>query len=299
MKTCHLSPFVIQEIWPEFQKHFRSETSWGSYWSDLCEFSEIVKKDILAITGKDVRIYYQYLMQKEKNGNLQAASVKKKFMELHSFSSFLCERQEVYGLSGKFQDYFYEYIPHLAKQEKFAKSVPVFRIDKLLCAAENDRMSYAILVLLYRMGLSSTEICQLKKDAAAIYENGAFLEVEGRRHALYIPDDVLQVLELYMETRKENPYLFFNRRGNPLNTMYLSRMLKKYSDAAGIPSCSARELRNTCACNLFSYRACEEQVADHMGVTCTHIRRYKNRIYKEDMEKAAGSLVRIKVDKPL
>ena len=37
-------------------------------------------------------------------------------------------------------------------------------------------------------------------------------------------------------------YLFYNRNGGPLNKMYISRMLKKYTQKAGIPAYSAEKI---------------------------------------------------------
>lgn len=299
MNQGQLTRQVVCEIWPAFEAHFRSDTTKASYWSDLCEFSEIIGKDILSVSKKDVEHYYEYMMKKVKDGKLQPASMKKKMMELHSFCAYLKENKEGFRVPDCFDDFFYTYLPHLEKQERYARSVSAEYVDKLLCASQNDRMVYTVLTLLYRIGLSSTEICSLKEDAPAIYDNGPYLYVEERNQALYLPDDVLKVLDRYMETRGENAFLFYNKRGKPLNTMYISRMMKKYADIAGIPSCSARDLRNTCACNLFSYHAGAEQVAAYMGVTCTHIQRYKNRVYQEEVTKAAGRLVKIKVEVPV
>ena len=58
-------------------------------------------------------------------------------------------------------------------------------------------------------------------------------------------------------------------------------------------------LRNTCAYNLFSYEATPGQVAAQMGITDTHVKRYRKLAYKEELSRAAGSLVKIRVEKPL
>lgn len=102
-----------------------------------------------------------------------------------------------------------------------------------------------------------------------------------------------------MGQREERPTLFYNRRGNPLNTMYISRMMKKYTALACIPAYSSQMLRNTCAYNLFSYKASPGQVAAQMGVTDTHVKRYRKLAYKEELSRAAGNLVKIHVERPL
>ncbi len=299
MDSVYLSEKTKSILWPDFAAHFKSSTSWASYWSDLCEFAQIVEKDITRAGAEDVRRYYQIMTEKVKRGELQPGTPAKKFRELHSFSDFICRERERYGLPDSFADHFYGYLPFLSKQEKYARVMPVEDVDRLLKAAEKDRMAYTIFVLMYRVGLSSTEICDLETEDIGIYENGAYVTPRERQSGVFIPEDALAVLESYMGQREERPTFFYNRRGNPLNTMYISRMMKKYTALAGIPAYSSQMLRNTCAYNLFSYKASPGQVAAQMGVTDTHVKRYRKLAYKEELSRAAGNLVKIHVERPL
>ncbi len=296
--TC-LSEKTKTILWPDFAAHFKSNTSRASYWSDLCEFARIIGKDITEAEAADVQRYYEIMTEKTKRGELQPGTPAKKFRELHSFADFLSQERKRYGLPETFQDYFYPYLPQLARQEKYARVIPVEDVDKLLKAAEEDRMAYTIFVLMYRVGLSSTEICALLPGDIGIYENGTYVMPEGRRSGVYVPDDVLAVLASYMGQREERPFLFYNRRGGQLNNMYISRLMKKYTALADIPAYSSQMLRNTCAYNLFSYEASPGQVAAQMGTTDTHVKRYRKLAYKEELSRAAGSLVKIRVERPL
>ena len=80
--------------------------------------------------------------------------------------------------------------------------------------------------------------------------------------------------------------------------MYISRLNKKYTKLAGVPSYSAEALRNSCAFTMFSYNANAKQVAKQMGVTPTMIRRYQNVTYKENLLKNVNQLVKLKVELP-
>ena len=299
MDSVYLSEKTKSILWPDFAAHFKSSTSRASYWSDLCEFAQIVEKYITRAGAEDVRRYYQIMTEKVKRGELQPGTPAKKFRELHSFSDFICRERERYGLPDSFADHFYGYLPFLSKQEKYARVMPVEDVDRLLKAAEKDRMAYTIFVLMYRVGLSSTEICDLETEDIGIYENGAYVTPRERQSGVFIPEDAMAVLESYMGQREERPTLFYNRRGNPLNTMYISRMMKKYTALACIPAYSSQMLRNTCAYNLFSYKASPGQVAAQMGVTDTHVKRYRKLAYKEELSRAAGNLVKIHVERPL
>ena len=298
MAADHLSEKMKNVIWPEFRAHFRSAASAASYWSDLCEFAQITGADLTQAREQDVQAYYRIMTERCEGGEIQQGTLAKKFRELHSLADFMCRRTDAYGLPSSFRDLFYPYLPGLAGQDRYADVAPVEEIDRLLEAAQGDRQAYTVITLLYRVGLSSTEICALKREDIGLYENGAYLAPEGRQEGVYVPEDALQVLESYLEDAGEHPTLFYNRRGDPLNPMYISRMLRRYSELAGIPPCSARKLRSACAYNLFSYEAGARQVAAHMGITKTHVNRYRKKAYKEQLSRAAGRLVRIRVEDP-
>ena len=151
---------------------------------------------------------------------------------------------------------------------------------------------------LYRMGLSTTEIGELQRNDISLYDNGAYLFVPGRQDACFIPEDVYHILEDYLSKSEEKTYLFYNKRGNKINSMYFSRLMKKYTLLAGVPSYSAEALRNSCAYTMFAYHAKPEEVAQEMGVTETQIRRYKNLNYLNISSRETRNLVKIRVEPP-
>ena len=96
----------------------------------------------------------------------------------------------------------------------YANAVPVEDIDRLLVAAQENHMVYCIIILLYRMGFSSTEIIDMKPENICLYNNGAYAFMSKRDKANFIPEDVYKILELYMSEREPNEYLFYNKYGN-------------------------------------------------------------------------------------
>ena len=162
-------------------------------------------------------------------------------------------------------------------------------------------MAYAIITCIHRVGLSSREIAELKQSDLATYENGVFAYIASREDFCFIPEDVVLILERYMEEREmveETDTLFHNRNGAPLNKMYISRMLKKYTTKAGIPSYSAEKIRTTCGVTMSAYGASYMQVAKQMGITGTQIKKYKNKQYKKNLQLKANELVKIKIEPP-
>lgn len=298
MKSIHASQITKQEIWCDFIAHFQSETSQASYCTDIEEIMSYFKKDFLLITSSEVQEYFTYLEHKVKRGEMKPGTMAKKFRELHSFAEYICDNREKYKIDEAFQDAYYPYLKLVAKQEKFVRTIPIEHIDRLLQEAEENRMEYCILVLLYRVGLSSTEIVDLKLEHLAEYDNGVFVYSEKRKQACYIPEDAVLVLEEYLAIREDHDPLFYNKRGNPLNTMYISRMMKKYTTRANLPTYSAENLRNACGMTLFAYGAERKQVAAQLGISQVQIQRYHNVRYKDELQKSGNALVKLKVELP-
>lgn len=299
MNSIYASNLIKQVFLHDFTEHFKSDTTKASYKTDITEIMEYFQKDFLKIRNVEVQEYFEWMKHRVEAGIISPSTMTKKFRELHSFADYLCENREKYGIEEAYQDEYYPYLKLVAKQDKFAKSIPIEHLDKLLSAAQADMMAYCILILLYRVGLSSTEIMEIKPDDLAYYEEGLYIDVEKRRAPCYVPEDTADILERYMEERRECPYLFYNKRGNQLNTMYISRMMKKYTTEAGIPNYSAESIRNACGVTLFAYGGNEKQVANQLGITRTQIKRYKNMRYRDELQIQACKLVKLRVDPPV
>lgn len=298
MNSVYASEKLCKRIWPDFTAHFKSETTSGSYRADTDELMDYIKKDFLEICEGDVKDYFEWLTGQMESGRIRPVTAAKKLRELHSLAAYVCENREQYQIPAAFQDYFYPYLKQTVNQERYVNSIPAEHMDRLLQAAQEDLMAYCILTLLYRTGLTSTEIIRLRPEDFAAYDNGVYVKTERRKEACFIPEDVFIVVEKYLAERGDNPWMFYNRRGNQLNLMYISRMMKKYTLKAGIPSYSAEYIRNTCGVTMFAYGAAPEQVARQMGITRMQIHRYRNLSYRENLAREANHLVKLKVEPP-
>ncbi|GAA6262945.1 tyrosine-type recombinase/integrase [Mediterraneibacter gnavus] len=288
----------MQDIWQDFIAHFKSESTILSYQTDILEFINFIDKGMDQITSEDVASYYDFMQQKVSAKILQPSTLAKKIRELNSFFSYLFDNKGLYGIDEDYRNYFEPYLKLIEKVSKQANAIPVEDIDAIFVAAQQDSMAYCMLTFLYRMGLSTTEIGELQRNDISLYDNGAYLFVPGRQAACFIPEDVYHILEDYLSKSEEKTYLFYNKRGNKINSMYFSRLMKKYTLLAGVPSYSAEALRNSCAYTMFAYHAKPEEVAQEMGVTETQIRRYKNLNYLNISSRKTRNLVKIKVEPP-
>lgn len=288
----------LQFIWENFIAGFKSHTTQHSYHSDINEFLRIVNKDFENITAEDVKKYYELQSRRVREKKLAPATLAKKIRELNSLAMYIDDNKKMFHIKENYQNHFAVYLTQIEKLSKHANAVPVEDIDKLLKAAQNDHMAYCIIIFLYRMGFTSTEIIEIKPDNISIYENGAYIRLAGHYNANYIPEDVFQILKKYMEERESNEYLFYNRYGNKLNTMYISRMLKKYTTLAEIRPYSAQSLRNSCIYTLFSYGATISEVSEEMDITKENVRRYKNMNYIDETSRTIRNLVKLKAELP-
>ena len=192
--------YVDLKVWDLFRNRFKSPTTEASYWSDIMEFCRMTGKPFTETTRTDVKKYYDRITDRMRNGIISPITRTKKFRELHSFASFLMEQGDY--MPGSEFDHFYPYLKNMKKETVRAGSVPVEDMDALLSAASDDLMAYTILTLMYRAGLTSTEIIELKsEDDFAGYERGALAMLKSRQDPCYIPEDAWKILKKYMAGR--------------------------------------------------------------------------------------------------
>ena len=299
MDILHSDKRLSKQMWSDFTAHFKSSTTVGSYYSDITEACNYLEKNFIDVCPSDVKILFDWFSHRVETGEIKPATMAKKFREYHSLSQYLCENREKYELQDDYEDFFYIYLPFVAKQEKFAKAIPIEEIDKLFHAAQTDRMVYLIFMLLFRTGLSSTELIHIKLQDIEQYADGIYVWIQNRKEACYLTEDVVEVLNEYINQREDYEYLFYNRSGRSLNTMYISRMMKKYTIIAGIPPYSAEALRNSCGFTMYAYGAKDKQVARQLGITQMQIKRYDDLRYKDNIQRQAQNLVKVKVEPPV
>lgn len=284
--------FVNSESWNLFRGKFRSAVTEASYFSDIREFCRLTGKTVSDADKSDVHVFYEIMKKRLDEKRLSPITVTKKFRELHSFAQFLQEQEGT-------EDYFFPYLKQMAGETELAGHIPVEDMDALLQAASGDFQTYTILTLMYRAGLTSTEIVSLNGETDFVqYEEGVYAVLSDRKELCFIPDDAARILSDYMKQRERHESLFYNRSGRRLNRMYISRMMKRCCEAAQIQSYSAEEVRNSCAFNLFAYGAGPAQVALQMGRTEQQIRRYRGSGYKRNLQKKTGNLVKMRIESP-
>ena len=294
MNSSYASEKFKDVIWKDYITRLSRKTTVKSYESAMDEIMDIQKKDILDIRQNDADQYFEYLKKKESLQKIKSSTVATKIRWAHSVFSFLEENKGVYGIIT--EDYFKKFLDQIEKVSTHAQAAPLEDIDKILQAAQVNLMDYCVLLMLFRVGLTTMEVADLRPQQISSYENGTYLMMG--EYPRLIPNDVTKILDTYYGEREECEFLFYNKKKERLNRMYFTRMIKKYSDEAGVPAYSCRTIRGTCGVVMYAYGVKADVVAKQMGVTTKHIRRYNNQYFKEKELMKAGSMVKLQVSAP-
>ena len=281
------------EMYQNFKNTCLKEISEKSYDSDVAEYMYVIEKDFLKSDENTVTKYMRYLQKRVEDRKIKNITITKKFTELHNVSQFILKNYPDKG----FFDFFYPHIDNLKKQSPKVKSIPLEDLDKLLQVARSDSQAYCIITLLYRAGFRTKEIINLKTDDLELYDNGLFAKLEGREKISFIPEDAAKILLSYIKGEQKG-FVFRTSKDEPIYSMYISRIMKKYTELAEIPNYSAENIRNTCAIAMYSYHIDEEKIAAQIGIGLIQIKRYKKVSYNEELQTSANRLVNIKVIPP-
>ena len=182
MNSIYASEQFCQVIWPEFVSHFKSENTAKEYENTIIEFLNYFKKDFLQIDSLDIALFYfQYLETRVEDEKMEPSTMAKKYRQIHSVAEYICKNRGRLDIPESFQDYFSVYLSKLEPIAASNQSVPIQDIDKLLQVASEDTMTYCIICLIYRVGLTSVEITELKLEHFVAYDNGVYAFVPGRK----------------------------------------------------------------------------------------------------------------------
>lgn len=171
----------------------------------------------------------------------------------------------------------------------------------LLAAAAGDDpqkiRDRAILTLFLGCGLRRAEVCGLQMDKVDLFGGTIRLIGKGNKERkAFLTPDMQKTVATWLDVRTEAPgYLFGNftvgrrlRVDRPLNPSSLSRILKKYCDAAGVDTVTPHDLRRTFATRLIDKNVdlvTVKNLMGHANITTTSL---YDRRGEDTMRRAAG-----------
>lgn len=274
------------ENYLKFEKNYSMNTI-NSYLSDIKEYQEFKKGDILSSTKEDILAYLKTIK------NLESTTISHKISSLKSFFKYYQKREKIK-------------VNPLAniKSPKIAKKLPTYltleEVSKLLdveIKSPYDARNKAILELLYSSGIRISELCNMQTSNYNSYECIIRLIGKGSKERIIpLGDYAISVLEDYINNyrpkinKKNINSIFINNRGDAISRQFIFKVIKKERLKKGIrKNVSPHTLRHTFATHLLQNGAdlrIIQELLGHENISTTQIYTHvSNQELKNDYQK--------------
>jgi integrase/recombinase XerD len=171
-----------------------------------------------------------------------------------------------------------ESVPLLDEQvSERSRSLTQEDVDRLLDAvrqsgSRQSARDMAVIQLLLGVGLKLSELTELRLEDVHLAANQPYLEVRDASgdssRTVLMDDEVSDALRSYLPTRRAAEgvnHFCVNRDGNPLSTRSVQRLLRHYSQAAGLDGLTTQALRYVYARKVFESSGDLKTVARYLG----------------------------------
>ena len=274
------------ENYLKFEKNYSMNTI-NSYLSDIKEYQEFKKGDILSTKKEDILAYLKTIK------NLESTTISHKISSLKSFFKYYQKREKIK-------------VNPLAniKSPKIAKKLPTYltleEVSKLLdveIKSPYDARNKAILELLYSSGIRISELCNMQTSNYDSYECMIRLIGKGSKERIIpLGDYAISVLEDYINNyrpkinKKNINSIFINNRGDAISRQFIFKVIKKECLKKGIrKNVSPHTLRHTFATHLLQNGAdlrIIQELLGHENISTTQIYTHvSNQELKNDYQK--------------
>lgn len=274
------------ENYLKFEKNYSMNTI-NSYLSDIKEYQEFKKGDILSTKKEDILAYLKTIK------NLESTTISHKISSLKSFFKYYQKREKIK-------------VNPLAniKSPKIAKKLPTYltleEVSKLLdveIKSPYDARNKAILELLYSSGIRISELCNMQTSNYNSYECIIRLIGKGSKERIIpLGDYAISVLEDYINNyrpkinKKNINSIFINNRGDAISRQFIFKVIKKECLKKGIrKNVSPHTLRHTFATHLLQNGAdlrIIQELLGHENISTTQIYTHvSNQELKNDYQK--------------
>lgn len=274
------------ENYLKFEKNYSMNTI-NSYLSDIKEYQEFKKGDILSSTKEDILAYLKTIK------DFESTTISHKISSLKSFFKYYQKREKIK-------------VNPLAniKSPKIAKKLPTYltleEVSKLLdveIKSPYDARNKAILELLYSSGIRISELCNMQTSNYNSYECIIRLIGKGSKERIIpLGDYAISVLEDYINNyrpkinKKNINSIFINNRGDAVSRQFIFKVIKKECLKKGIrKNVSPHTLRHTFATHLLQNGAdlrIIQELLGHENISTTQIYTHvSNQELKNDYQK--------------
>ena len=274
------------ENYLKFEKNYSMNTI-NSYLSDIKEYQEFKKGDILSTKKEDILAYLKTIK------DFESTTISHKISSLKSFFKYYQKREKIK-------------VNPLAniKSPKIAKKLPTYltleEVSKLLdveIKSPYDARNKAILELLYSSGIRISELCNMQTSNYDSYECIIRLIGKGSKERIIpLGDYAISVLEDYINNyrpkinKKNINSIFINNRGDTISRQFIFKVIKKECLKKGIrKNVSPHTLRHTFATHLLQNGAdlrIIQELLGHENISTTQIYTHvSNQELKNDYQK--------------
>lgn len=274
------------ENYLKFEKNYSTNTI-NSYLSDIKEYQEFKKGDILSTKKEDILAYLKTIK------DFESTTISHKISSLKSFFKYYQKREKIK-------------VNPLAniKSPKIAKKLPTYltleEVSKLLdveIKSPYDARNKAILELLYSSGIRISELCNMQISNYDSYECIIRLIGKGSKERIIpLGDYAISVLEDYINNyrpkinKKNINSIFINNRGDAISRQFIFKVIKKECLKKGIrKNVSPHTLRHTFATHLLQNGAdlrIIQELLGHENISTTQIYTHvSNQELKNDYQK--------------
>ena len=274
------------ENYLKFEKNYSMNTI-NSYLSDIKEYQEFKKGDILSSTKEDILAYLKTIK------NLESTTISHKISSLKSFFKYYQKREKIKANP----------LANI-KSPKITKKLPTYltleEVSKLLdveIKSPYDARNKAILELLYSSGIRISELCNMQTSNYNSYECIIRLIGKGSKERIIpLGDYAISVLEDYINNyrpkinKKNINSIFINNRGDAVSRQFIFKVIKKECLKKGIrKNVSPHTLRHTFATHLLQNGAdlrIIQELLGHENISTTQIYTHvSNQELKNDYQK--------------
>tara|TARA_Y100000590_G_scaffold470194_1_gene662676 strand:- start:8903 stop:9796 length:894 start_codon:yes stop_codon:yes gene_type:complete len=252
-----MNPLIQQFIDSKRIDHRASKNTLDSYLSDLLQFHNHIKKDLIDVDKKDLSLWIEFLQKQ----NLKNRSIARKISTVRQFYQFCIREEKIDSHPGA-------EIQLPSSPQNLPKSLSIDQMSVFLKTIQDgfpyknskkiflQQRDLTMVVLLYATGIRISELLQLETTDINLKEG--YLRVTGKGQkqrvtpygafAATLLEEYLSVTRPSLNPRSEK--IFINHLGRTLSRQAFWKWLKTMGKLCGIPQISPHLLRHTFATHL-------------------------------------------------
>jgi integrase/recombinase XerD len=251
-----MSESTLQDILIQYQEYLSgsrfSEVTIKNYVGDIRHFASWLanarKKSVLEGKSEDIQDYSSELVTEKAR---HPSTVNRRVQSIRKFYRYGLQ----VGLVQEDPSLGVKLLPQPKSQARKGLSEP--EIERLLDAVRQGpprlaTRDNAIVQLLLHTGIRVGELTGVRVSQVSLSEEQGVLtirgELAGRGREIPLNASVRQAIVAYLDERatSEDDHLFLSRKGSPLSTRSVQRLINSYAQAAGLEGVSTYTLRQTC-----------------------------------------------------